>query len=149
MPLTRYLSLFGLGILAGALITVQSVLNATLGKKAGNLGSVLVLTLISFLFLVLLILVFPGTSNLRGLPGLSEWHLYLGGLLGVVILAVPIFLVPRIGATSTLTALVMGQLFLALVVDYFGLFASPKLGLDLWRVLGVVLVVIGAYFVSR
>jgi uncharacterized membrane protein YdcZ (DUF606 family) len=45
--------------------------------------------------------------------------------------------------------MVMGQLFLALVVDHFGLFASPKIEATLVRVLGAALVIGGAFLVSR
>lgn len=77
--------LTGLGIIAGGLIAIQSVLNASLGQRIGNLGSVLVLTLISAVTLVILIIIFPASSNLSSLPSLSEWYLYIGGVLGVAI----------------------------------------------------------------
>jgi transporter family-2 protein len=141
--------LTGLGIIAGGLIAIQSVLNASLGQRIGNLGSVLVLTLISAVTLVVLIIIFPASSNLSSLPSLSEWYLYIGGVLGVAILAAPIFLVPRIGTTSTLIAIVLGQLTIALVIDQFGLFASPKIGISSVRILGILLVALGAYLVGR
>jgi transporter family-2 protein len=141
--------LTGLGIIAGGLIAIQSVLNASLGQRIGNLGSVLVLTLISAVTLVILIIIFPASSNLSSLPSLSEWYLYIGGVLGVAILAAPIFLVPRIGTTSTLIAIVLGQLTIALAIDQFGLFASPKIGISSVRILGILLVALGAYLVGR
>ena len=141
--------LTGLGIIAGGLIAIQSVLNASLGQRIGNLGSVLVLTLISAVTLVILIIIFPASSNLSSLPSLSEWYLYIGGVLGVAILAAPIFLVPRVGTTSTLIAIVLGQLTIALVIDQFGLFASPKIGMSSVRILGILLVALGAYLVGR
>lgn len=141
--------LTGLGIIAGGLIAIQSVLNASLGQRIGNLGSVLVLTLISAVTLVILVIIFPASSNLSSLPSLSEWYLYIGGVLGVAILAAPIFLVPRIGTTSTLIAIVLGQLTIALVIDQFGLFASPKIGISSVRILGILLVALGAYLVGR
>jgi transporter family-2 protein len=141
--------LFGLGIVAGAMITVQSVLNASLGGRAGLLGSVLLLTLVSIALLIALILVFPSTANFRSLPGPSEWYLYLGGALGILILAAPIFLVPRLGAALTLTAIVLGQLVLAVVIDHFGLLAAPKIEASLLRVGGVALIALGAFLVSR
>jgi transporter family-2 protein len=115
----------------------------------GNLGAVLVLTFISTGVLIILILFFPATSNLRNLPGLSEWYLYVGGILGVAILAAPILLVPRIGATPTLIAIILGQSLVALLIDHFGLFAAPKVEINLARVVGVLLVAVGAYFVGR
>jgi transporter family-2 protein len=80
---------------------------------------------------------------------MSEWYLYLGGVLGVVILAAPIILIPRIGATSTLTALVVGQLFLALIIDQFGLFGLPRIEINLTRIIGLVLLVSGAILLRR
>ena len=149
MTATRIFLYYGLGIIAGGLIAVQCVLNASLGQRLGNLGSVLALTFVSIAALVALIAVFPSTANFRALPGLSEWHLYLGGVLGVAILAAPIFLVPRIGTASTLIAIVLGQLLLALLIDHFGLFASPRIEINAARGIGVLLVALGAYLVGR
>ncbi len=145
----KFFSLFMIGVLAGSMITVQSVLNSVLGRKTGNFGSVLILTFVSIAVLLVLIALFPGTSNLRSLPGLSEWHLYLGGVFGVVILAAPIFLIPRIGATSTLTALVIGQLVLALVFDHFGFFNTPRIEINLVRVIGLMLLIAGVFLVRQ
>ncbi|MDJ0916086.1 MAG: DMT family transporter [Desulfobacterales bacterium] len=141
--------LFVFGIIAGGMIAVQSVLNATLGERIGNFGSVLVVTLVSVAILIPIICVFPQTARFGALPGLSEWYLYTGGALGVLILAAPILLVPYIGTTSTLVAIVMGQLLIALMIDHFGLFASPRITASLPRLFGIVLVAIGAIFVTR
>jgi uncharacterized membrane protein YdcZ (DUF606 family) len=94
----RFLALFLVGIVASALVTVQSVVNAALGKRTGDLGSVLLLTLVSIALLIPRVLLIPGTADLRPLPGVSQWYLYAGGVLGIAILAAPIVLVPRIGA---------------------------------------------------
>jgi transporter family-2 protein len=143
------IGLIGLGILAGALITVQSVLNSALGSRVGLFGAVLILTLVSIALLLVLILAIPGTANFRALPAVSEWYLYGGGVLGVIILATPIFLIPRIGAALTLTTIVVGQLTLAVVVDHFGLFGVPKMEASLVRLAGVALVALGAFLIGR
>jgi transporter family-2 protein len=149
MTSLKLISLFSLGIIAGGMIAVQSVLNASLGERAGNLGAVLLLTLVSTGILIILILFFPSTGIFSRLPGISEWYLYLGGILGVGILAAPILLVPKIGTTSTVVAIILGQTLLALIIDHFGLFASPKVEVTLMRLLGIVLVAVGAYLVGR
>ncbi|UCF62345.1 MAG: DMT family transporter [Anaerolineaceae bacterium] len=146
MNTTSTLMLYGLGAIAGGMIAIQSLLNATLGQRLGNLGSVLVLTIISIIALAVLILVFPNTADLRKLPSFSEWYLYVGGVLGVAILAAPIFLVPRIGTSSTLVAIVLGQMVMALLIDHFGIFVSPKIEVTLTRVLGIAL---GAFLVGK
>lgn len=145
----KFFNLFAMGIAAGSMITIQSVLNSALGNKTGNLGSVLILTVVSILVLLVLIIVFPNTADLKSIPGISEWYLYVGGVLGIAILATPIFLIPRIGATSTLTALVVGQLLLALVIDHFGLFNFPKIEINLMRMVGIILLGLGAFFIKH
>jgi transporter family-2 protein len=145
----RFFSFFSIGILAGSMLTIQSVLNASLAKRVGTFGSLLVLTLVGISLTLIVIAFFPQTSNLRNLPRLSEWYLYVGAFLGLAIMLAPIILIARIGATSTLTAMVMGQLFLALVIDHFGLFAAPKIEATSLRLLGVLLVVLGAFLISR
>lgn len=145
----KFIGLFIMGVIAGSMIAIQSVLNSALGRKTGNLGSVLILTLVSVSLLLVLIVLFPRTANFRNIPGLSEWYLYIGGALGVVILAVPIFLIPRIGTTSTLTALVVGQLGLSLFIDHFGLFGFAKVGISLTRMFGVALLALGAFLIKQ
>jgi transporter family-2 protein len=145
----KFFSLFTLGVIAGSMITIQSVLNSALGQKTGNFGSVLVLTVVSMALLVILIVAFPNTADLKNIPGISEWYLYLGGAFGVAILAAPIFLIPRIGATSTLTALVVGQLLLALIIDHFGLFSFPKIEINSMRIMGLALLVAGAFLIKQ
>ena len=145
----RMLGLFIAGVAAGGLIALQSVLNAALGKRTGDLGSVFIVTLISIALVLPLLFLFPGTADLRGLPGPSQWYLYLGGALGILIVAAPIILVPRIGATATLTALVVGQLTLAVIIDQFGLFGVPRSELSATRVLGVAALAFGTLLIVK
>lgn len=143
--MTRLLLLFAVGVSAGATIAFQSIINAALGRRTGNLGSVLIVTLVSIAFAALLILLFPGEAKFNDLPQLNDWYLYLGGILGTVIVVAPILLVPRIGTTATLSAIVVGQLVAALVIDHFGLFGMPRIEVTLARILGLVLLLAGAF----
>jgi bacterial/archaeal transporter family-2 protein len=137
------------GILAGACISIQSVLNSGLGKRIGNFGSVLALSIVSGLVIIVVILAFPGTANLKNLPGIKDSYLYLGGILGIGIIATPIFLIPRVGATSTLSAMVIGQLFLAVVIDQFGILGAPKISIDLPKIIGVLLLVFATFLITK
>lgn len=143
----RLFLLLGIGIAAGVTITLQSILNAALGKRTGYFGSTLVVTLVSIAFVVLLILLFPQEANLQNVPRLSDWYLYLGGVLGILIVLAPILLVPRIGATFTLSTLVIGQLVSAFIIDQFGLFGMPRVEISIARIVGLVLLLAGAYLI--
>jgi transporter family-2 protein len=113
------------------------------------MGSLLALTIVSLVVAIVTILIFPNSANLGHLPGPSKWYLYLGGALGVIILASTIFLVPKIGAAETFTAIIVGQLAVAVVVDHFGLMSVPIVEVTLVRVAGIALVAVGAYLVVR
>lgn len=43
----------------------------------------------------------------------------------------------------------LGQSLFALIIDHFGLFASPRIEINLMRVLGVLLFATGAYLVGK
>jgi transporter family-2 protein len=113
------------------------------------MGSLLALTIVSLVVAIVTILVFPNSANLGQLPGPSQWYLYVGGALGVIILASTIFLVPKIGAAETFTAIIVGQLAVAVVVDHFGLLSVPLVEISLLRVAGIALVAVGAYLMVR
>ena len=149
MPDIRVLSLFAAGLFAGSILTIQSTMNAVLGERLGFSGSLFILTVTSALVGLLLIIFFPSAANLHNLPGKSEWYLYLGGVLGVAVMMAPIFLIPKIGSTITFTALMVGQMSLSLIFDHFGLFSMPRIEATLPRVLGVILLIVGAYLVSK
>lgn len=137
------------GILAGGFVAIQSVLNSTLGQRVGTFGAILILTFISAVMVIILILLYPSTADFSKLPGLSEWYLYLGGIIGIAIVAAPILLVPKIGTTTTITAIILGQLLFALIIDQFGLFAAPKIIISFPRAIGVLLVAVGVLLVGR
>jgi transporter family-2 protein len=138
-----------LGVLAGAAFALQNSLNASLGKKAGYFGSVLLLTFISIGVLLILIAVFPKTATFRRAPGPEEWYLYTGGILGVIILSMPIFLIPRIGVTTTTAAIIVGQLVFAVVLDQIGFLEVPQISIDIRRVVGIVLLIAGVLLVKK
>lgn len=141
--------LMGVGVLAGSMVALQNALNASLGRFAGSLGAVFIVAVSGAFLMAATIVLFPRSADLRHLPGLNQWYLYLGGVLGLMIVSAPVFLVPRIGATATVTAIVIGQLLMAIVADQFGLFGNPKIAVSVPRLIGVVLLASGAYLVAR
>lgn len=148
MPV-QLLLLVGVGAVTGAMIALQSVINASLGRAVGSIGAVFVVGVVALVFVSVVVLLFPRAVNFRGLPGPSQWYLYLGGFLSLFIVAAPVFLVPRIGAAATITAIVVGQLVMALAADQAGLFGNPRISTSLPRIIGVILLTAGAYLIVR
>ena len=87
----------------------------------------------------------PSAGAARALP----WYAWAGGLYGAVFVAVAAYAAPRLGVTFFLTASIAGQLAMAVVLDRLGAFGLPVVPISPFRVLGVMLVLAGAYLVRR
>jgi transporter family-2 protein len=70
--------------------------------------------------------------------------MWLGGLMGLVVVFTITFAQPRIGATATIGILIAGQLVMGAVIDRYGLFGVDQIAISWPRALGIVLLGIGA-----
>lgn len=136
-------------VLGGTGLTVQAAVNTRLREAVGSpvLGA-----LISFLVgMVPLALAVAmgvlGRGRLTGLGG-QPWWMWLGGLFGAFWVTLAIVGVPRVGAAVVIACGVFGQLLAALMLDSFGWLGVPRVPLNPWRVLGVLLVFAGVLLVQ-
>jgi len=87
----------------------------------------------------------PDMAASRALP----WYAWVGGLYGAVFVVAAAWGVPKLGVATTITLMVAGQLLLSLVLDHFGVMDVPKQPMNLGRIAGVALVLIGVLLVRR
>ena len=138
-----------LAVLAGVLVAIQAPTNAILSKAS---GSPVVAAFISFCVgtLALSALVAMGSGRLTA-PELREvpWYAWVGGLYGAVFVVVAAYAAPRIGVGVLLTAAIAGQLLAAVILDHYGFFGLPRQPVNLTRIGGVALVLLGAALVRK
>jgi len=85
-----------------------------------------------------------------GLGGIGDafrspwWYWIGGGGMGVLVVFSITVCAPRIGATATIGILIAGQLAMGVVIDRFGLFGVEQVELAWPRLLGVLLLAVGA-----
>jgi len=137
------------GITAGIATTLQGVINTGLESRTGFAGSVFIVTWVSAFVMLLLLFIFPSHSNFQNLPGIKQWYLYIGGLFGIIIISTPVFLIPRIGVTLTITVMIVGQLLIAAVIDHFGLFNLPVIKMSFSRITGIILLLAAVILVKK
>ena len=70
--------------------------------------------------------------------------LWLGGVMSVYIVFAITVGPPRIGVTATIAIVIAGNLVSAAAIDRFGLFGVERVGLAWPRVLGIVVLALGA-----
>ncbi|MDF1554251.1 MAG: DMT family transporter [Deferrisomatales bacterium] len=144
-----HLFLFLLMLCVGAVAALQPLVNARLAQRVGGfLPSALVSFSVGALVLATLVLGSGRSPGLRGLAGASWWEL-TGGLMGALYVSSTIIVYPRIGAAAALAAVIAAQLTAGLLLDHFGAFGFRQIALDWQRVLGVVLLFVGAVLVFR
>lgn len=143
------IGLFALFVVGG-LFAIQGPVNAYL---ASLIGSPLQAALISFSVGTMALAMTCIVSGV-GLPSFRavlkippQW--FLGGFLGAAVVTTTIFMVPRLGIATVLLTALAGQLFFSLFLDHYGLIGLTRLPVDIWRVLGVSLVILGACLCNR
>jgi transporter family-2 protein len=145
-----WLALLCLGVVVGAFLPWQPVINSRLGLE---LGSPLWAGFVSFLTgaLVLGIIVHLQGGALwrwQKLTHVPYWML-TGGILGVSFVMASIFLIPRIGAMGMSVSFILGQLLMSTLMDHFGWFGLPVRSIDPLRITGILLLLAGVWLVVR
>lgn len=142
MPTTTAIALL-IMIVAGAALAIQAPINAALGR---SLGSPMAAGAVSFAggFAVLLAitLALHGPQAFFQLASAPKWQL-VGGLLGAFYVTAVLWGVPTLGVLSTMAALILGQIVMALVLDGGGAFGLPVHAISLQRVAAAALVASG------
>lgn len=139
-----------LPLVAGIAMSIQAGVNNQLRSA---LQQPLLATLISFLSgtLALVIILLAVREPLPSLQSVSEISLYkfTGGLLGAFIVFGTILSVSEIGAANLIVILIAGQLVTAVIMDHYGILGMSLNRVTLQRIIGILLVVAGAYLVNK
>jgi bacterial/archaeal transporter family-2 protein len=139
-------------LLAGMLIPAQAAINA---RMRVHVGSPFYSATINFLVGFLALLVLMGVVALRGEGGEwrgalgAPWWAWCGGFIGVTMVVSGVVVVPRTGAALFTAAIMAGQVAGALVIDHYGFFGLPQRLLTGSRLVGVLFLLLGIWFVQR
>ena len=138
----------GIGI--GLTVAVQSAINNQLKLALG--GSTLLAALVSFVVggLCLLGVYWASGQRLSQLLLLQNtpWWMLLGGALGAVFVFGSTLLVPKLGLALMISLIVFGQIVMSLLMDHYGWLGVPVQELNVTRLLGAGLVLVGVLCVN-
>ena len=135
--------------MAGALLPIQAGLNAKMGKA---IESPVFASMISFvtgtIALLIYILLSRQQVNWEGVKSVPAYT-WLAGLLGAFFVTAMILAFPRIGPALTFGLVVLGQMVVSIVLDHFKLLVANPHPINIWRVLGVLLIIAGVVIVRK
>jgi transporter family-2 protein len=149
MPKELY---FVVALLAGVVLTVQSGVNTHLNMLVKNnaILSALISFLVGTLALVAILLITnPRSFAEMPMPNATNWWKYLGGLMGAFYITAIIITFPKLGAATTLTLVIAGQLVFAVIFDHFGWLGFAVRQINIWRIVGIAMVIGGVLLVRK
>lgn len=130
-------------------MVLQGTFNAVLSKTIGLLETTFFVHLTGTIILIVLLFGAKLGDGDIALWIKAPWYSWLGGLLGVIIIYLVAMTVPNVGVANSTTAIIVGQVLTALVIDYFGGFGLNKLSLGWSQIVGLILLAAGAKFLLR
>jgi len=138
-----------LAVAAGCFVGLQAPVNARLGREVGALQAATISFTIGLLALVVVAAISSGGLSGIAHVGKAPWWSLIGGVLGAFYVSVALVTVRTLGLSALTAIVVSGQLAIAVVVDRFGLLGIAKQHIGAPRIIGLVLLVIGAVLVVR
>ncbi|MEW6661794.1 MAG: DMT family transporter [Bacillota bacterium] len=133
-----------IALFSGVAMAVQGGINSGLSKIIGLLEATLFVHVSATLLVVVLLFVLQmGHGDLAKLTQ-APWYLYLGGVLGVLITYGVIASIPKVGVTLATTAIIVGQVSTAMLIDHLGLFGLEKIAFSWVKLGGLFLLAAGA-----
>lgn len=136
-----------IGILGGLAVGMQGPIVSSMSQRIGSAAGSFVVH-VSGAFISGLLLIGRGGENIQNWRSLS-WYMLGSGFFGVVLYLTLNQTMPRLGATTALALIIIGQLVMGIFIDHFGLFGVSTHHVDVARVLGAVLLISGGYLIVR
>jgi len=133
-----------LSVIAGLAGSAQIAMMSQLGDRISTVGALAFASLVTAVAAVLVLLAARGSVAAYADALRQPWWMLLGGFMGLLIVGTITYAGVRIGVAATVGILIAGQLVMGAAIDRWGLFRSESIPLHWPRVLGIVLLGVGA-----
>ena len=137
-----------LALLLGVAATFQGTFNAALAKETSFPQALIVNTSIVLLGTFVVFVLAPSGRTFHSLSSIQP-QFFLGGICGLVIIAIAAWIFPRLGVGYAVALGIVGQLVTGLLIDHNGWFGIPRTSLTPARINGLVLLLVGAWLSKR
>lgn len=137
-----------LATITGIGIAIQASSNAVLlSHIKDNSMAAFMLFCLGCVFLLLILALNSTASgklvfNTQLLKSVPAWS-YFGGIIMASYLLSILFLIPKIGVANTLFFIVLGQIIGSLIIEHFALFGAQQKLMDMQKLLGAGLILVG------
>jgi transporter family-2 protein len=145
--MTNYVFLIVIAIIGGVAVTLQGQFMGLMDQGLGTRESVF-LTYASGGLVVALVMLAARGGNLRAWASVP-WYALTAGLLGLVIVGTIGYTVPRLGLAVAFTIIVAAQFVMAALIDHFGWLGAEVRPMELTRLAGIGVLILGVWLITR
>jgi len=131
----------------GIAVALQAQFMGLMDKGIGTIESMFI-TYGSGGVLVGLAMLFYRGGNLAAWQNVPSYALS-AGILGLIIVGTIGYSTPRLGLVTAFTIIVAAQFFVGAFLDHFGVLGAELRPLDLSRVVGIVVMLLGVWLIIR
>lgn len=143
MSIGRDILFLFVAFLAGVAMAGQGTMNSAVSKAIGLSESTFVVHLTATVVMIIILILGLGNGDWSKY-GSIPWYYYAGGLIGVAITYGVVIGIAKLGAAVATTSIIVGQVLTACLLDHFGIFGLEKAPLTWLKLVGVVLLALGA-----
>jgi bacterial/archaeal transporter family-2 protein len=135
-----------IGLVGGMSIGLQGPLSSMITQKLGSLESVFIIHLGGAVAALIPMLFFGSKlGQWKSVP----WYALIAGAFGLIVISAMGYMIPRIGAAGALITLLAGQILVASLLDHFGLLGMSPRAIDLQRIIGFAVVMVGVWLTVK
>lgn len=137
-------------VLSGCLSAVVGAILASLGQV---IGSAIQATTVLFAIATVVIIVYcclggSIVKTRKAFTTSAPWWIWMGGILGAVIVYGNAWLIPLIGVSAFMMALLIGQLLLSLLMERQGWLGAPKKHISWTQYAGIIIMLAGVFMIK-
>lgn len=134
------------GLLGGMAIGVQSPMSSMISQRLGVMESIFIVHAGGALAVSIPLLVFGSRlGEWRSVP----WYTLGAGVFGLMVIFSMSYMIPRIGVAGALITLLAGQLFVGSLLDHFGWLGAAQRVMDVPRMIGLGVVMLGVWLAVK
>jgi len=136
-----------IGLIGGIAVGTQTPIAGAMSQRVGGAASSFIVHLGGLAASGVLLISRSGENigQWRELP----MYMLCSGALGLVLFLTVSHTIPKLGAVSGVTLIIVGQLIAGLIIDYLGAFGTIPRDIEINRLLGLTLLLVGAYMIIR
>lgn len=137
-------------VLSGCLSAVVGAILASLGQV---IGSAIQATTVLFAIATMVMIVFCCLNGSvikirKAFTTNAPWWIWMGGILGAIIVYGNAWLIPLIGVSVFMMALLIGQLLLSLLMEKHGWLGAPKKHISWTQFAGILIMLAGVFLIK-